>query len=172
MEKRGFTLIELLVVIVILSILITLGSKGLRAVRLNAKKAQASVEIHSIETSILSYYSKYGKLPSDEFAQDLEMDFSEAGTSADLISILTLADGENDLNPSSIVFLDPQSSDPSEGFRDPWGAEYRIALDTDYDGLLAVENESNLRGKVAVAAVGYYLLNGASDTNDLVTTWQ
>ncbi|MDF7809451.1 prepilin-type N-terminal cleavage/methylation domain-containing protein [Pontiellaceae bacterium B12219] len=172
MKKHGFTLIELLVVIVILSILFTLGSKGLRAARQNAKKAQARVEIHSIETAVLSYFSKYGKLPSDEFSSDLEMDFSEAGSSADLISILTLAEGEDALNPSSIVFLDPQSNDPLEGFRDPWGAEYRIALDTDYDGFLTVENEPDLRGKVAVAAVGYYLLNGASDTNDLITTWQ
>lgn len=171
MRTRGFTLIELLVVIVILGILITLGSKSLRSARISAKKAQAAVEIKSIETAVLSYFSKYGRLPSSDFNNDVKM-YSDSDGNAAVISALTMAEEDDDLNPASIVFLDPQSGSNPFTYVDPWGYEYVIGLDTDYDGELLALDGTLLRRKVAVASVGLYEISGNSDTNDYVTSWQ
>mgnify|MGYP001824781656 CR=1 FL=1 len=175
MKKRGFTLIELLVVIAILAILITLGSKGLRNARISAKKAQAMVEIKSIETAIKSYQRKYGKLPGAHGADvefDLESDSPEQDESATIISALTLADDmDESANPASMVFLDSQLNGSSGAFLDPWGFQYRIALDTDYDGQILI-NDEVVRRSVAVASIGLYALKNFANTNDIIKSWQ
>ena len=176
MRRNGFTLIELLVVIVILGILITLVSRGLRAARLSAMKAQAKVEMASIETAVKSYWNKYGRLPSDETASDTEFDPEgdslTDNASEEIISILTMAPGSDpNLNAYGVAFLDPQSGVPEGTFVDPWGYQYRIALDTDYDGLIQIGSET-VRRKVAVASVGLYAIKGGGDTNDVVATWR
>ncbi len=176
MKKCGFTLIELLVVIAILSILITLGSKGLRSARISAKKAQAMIEMQSIETAIKSYLNEYGKLPveaGDHGASDPEADET---FSRGIINILT---GENTTdNPRKLEFLEPQFSSGSSSpgaFVDPWGVPYRIALDTDYDGDVDINIDGvseTLRRKVAIVSVGLYELKGAGNTNDIIRSWQ
>lgn len=175
MKKRGFTLIELLTVIAILAVLFTLGSKGLRQARISAKKARAMVEIKSIETAIKSYQRKYGKLPGpvgDETEVELEDLSPEQPDSAAVISLLTMADDrDSELNQAGMVFLDPQGSNADGTFRDPWGHQYRIVLDTDYDGEVSIGGEV-VRRKVAVASIGLYALNDFSSTNDIIRSWQ
>jgi prepilin-type N-terminal cleavage/methylation domain-containing protein len=172
MKKRGFTLIELLTVIVILGILITLGAKGLRSARIGAKKAQAMVEMKSIETAIKAYVNKYGKLPVDNDMQGESDPGSDAGFSMDTVAVLTAEDMT--LNPAEMVFLEPQGTSTNGTFLDPWGEQYLIFLDTNYDGDLPVVCEGideTIRRKVAIVSVGLYLL-GDDSTNDLVKSWQ
>lgn len=173
MRKPGFTLLELLVVIVILGILITLGSKGVRSARISAKKAQAMVEMKSIETAIKAYQNKYGRLPA-EVSQPFDVDLSQDKTdllSQSVISILTVADDMDAAkNPAEMVFLDPQGSGSDGAFMDPWGYQYRIALDTDYDGRVRVAGEE-VRRSAAILSVGLYLLKGEGHTNDLIKSW-
>jgi len=170
MKTRGFTLIELLVVIVILSILITLGSKGLSRARMNAKKAQAQVEMKSIETAVMAYFNKYGKLPSEEFSEDTGLDLG-ATDNSDLISILTVEERDDPLNPANIIFLEQQSAGSSR-YVDPWGYDYIVALDTDYDGIITSDDGTELRRKVAVVSVGLYETIGHGNTNDYIFSWQ
>ncbi len=175
MNKRGFTLIELLVVIAILALLITLGSKGLRSARISAKKAQAMIEIKSIETAVKAYVNKYGKLPSavgDDVVFDVYDLSREEPVSEAVISVLTVADDMiPEDNPARMVFLEPQGSGANGVFLDPWGYQYRIALDLDYDGRILIDKES-VRRKVAVAAIGLFASSDATVTNDLVKSWQ
>ncbi len=180
MKKSAFTLIEMLAVMAILAILVTLGSKGLRAARIGAKKAQAMVEMKSIETAVKAYQNKYGKLPvaglvvqgQDDLLFSVSAYEDAAADSMEIISVLTAADdmaaGDN---PAKMVYLEPQSDGADGRFLDPWGSQYLIALDSDYDGTLQVIGET-IRCKVAVASVGLYLLNGSSSTNDLVVSWR
>ena len=175
MKKNGFTLIELLVVIAILAILLSIGmSKGIRKVRINAKKAQAMVEMKSIETAVKAYANKYGKLPA-EHGSDIQIDLTQAEqeleSSENLISTLSMADNaDENLNPARMVFLEPQTDGSDGTFKDPWGYQYRVALDTDYDGQLTIDDET-IRRKVALVSVGLYFLNNAKNTNDLVKSW-
>jgi prepilin-type N-terminal cleavage/methylation domain-containing protein len=174
MKKRGFTLIELLAVIAILAVLITLGSRGIRSARINARRAQAMVEMKSIETAIAAYMNKYGRLPVDFGAPnifDLEDDSASNAFSERVVSILAGGAGEGDHNPAGMVFLEPPSDGEGGLFRDPWGCQYRILLDSDYDRRIDVGGEI-VRRKVAILSVGLYHLSGAGSTNDLVKSWQ
>lgn len=175
MKNNGFTLIELLVVIAILAVLMTLGSKGLRHARTSAKKAQAMVEMKSIETAVKAYLNKYGELPvafGPDIVFDVEYDTKEFPESEAIISSLTMADDvEEGRNSAQMVFLDAQSDGDTGSFRDPWGFQYRIALDTDCDGRIVIGGET-VRRKVAVASIGLYHLTDSSSTNDLVKSWQ
>ena len=169
MKKLGFTLIELLVVIVILGLLMTLGSKSLRAARLSAKKAQALVEAKSIETAIHAYHNKYGKLPAQDSLQgrtDLEGNETESQST---VAILTAEDQL--LNPAEMVFLETQGSSANGAFMDPWGEQYKILLDTDYDGYVDTPH-GPIRRKVAVYSDGLYILKGSANTNDYIISWQ
>lgn len=169
MMQRGFTLIELLVVIVILGILIGLGSKGMRAAKINAKKVQARAEMSSIETAVKSYMNKYGKLPAEDSMQGHSDLLDSETQSRDTIAILSAHNSAE--NPAEMIFLDPQGSSSDGTFLDPWGEQYRMVLDTDYDGQIQIRNHI-LRRKVAVISIGLYQLNDSSDTNDLITSWQ
>ena len=169
MQKNGFTLIEMLVVIAILAILVTLGSKGIRSVRISAKKAQAMVEMKSIETAIKAYLNKYGKLPVADSLQGGDDPEPDADFSRDTIAVLTAAD--TTLNPAEMVFLEFQGSATNGVFFDPWGEQYLIALDTDYDGEVGIYGET-VRRKVAIVSEGLYQLKGAGSTNDLIKSWQ
>lgn len=170
MKTRGFTLIELLVVIVILSILITLGFKGLSRARMTAKKAQAQVEMKSIETAVMAYFNKYGKLPSEEFSADTGLGLVATDNSA-LISVLTVEERDNPLNPANIIFLEQQSAGSSR-YVDPWGYDYIIGLDTDYDGILITVDGDELRRKVAVISIGLYKTLDRGNANDYIFSWQ
>lgn len=168
MKKSGFTLLELLAVIAILAILITLGSKGLRAARISAKKAQAQIEMKSIETAIKAYKNKYGKLPvADSLQGGAEPEFN-TGFSMEIIAVLVAADPT--LNPAGIVFLEPQGNETNGTFLDPWGKQYRIALDTDFDNRVVVDGKVVLR-TVALQSIGLYELGDGADTNDLINSW-
>lgn len=161
MKTSGFTLIELLVVIVILALLIGLGSKGLRSARISAKKAKARMEMKSIETGIMAYYNKYGKLPAPDTVQGSEdFDDSEA-------IITTITGNDEGLNPAKYMFLSPQGN--GDGiFNDSWGAQYLIVLDTDYDGFIKVVDQTMER-KVGVASVGLRGYTGS--INDVIYSW-
>lgn len=167
--KRGFTLIELLVVIVILGILIGLGSRGLRAAKINAKRAQARVEMSSIETAVKAYQHKYGKLPATDSYQGSSDTPDSETLSRDTIAILSAQNEEE--NPAEIIFIEPQDSAEDGTFLDPWGEQYLIVLDTDYDGQVQIQNHT-LRRKVAVIATGLYRLNNDFDADDLVFSWE
>ncbi|MDZ8119323.1 type II secretion system protein [Pontiella agarivorans] len=162
MKTRGFTLIELLVVMVILGLLLTLGSKGLRAARISAKKAKAHVEMKAIETGVMAYFNKYGKLPAPDSFQGLE-DYSD---SAGIFRVITGKD--EGLNPAKIVFLESQR-ETAGVFTDPWGAQYQVVLDTDYDGFVEI-NDIRASRKTGAVSTGLYDVTG--NTNDLLFSWR
>jgi prepilin-type N-terminal cleavage/methylation domain-containing protein len=170
MKKRGFTLIELLVVIAILSILITLGSKGLRSARISAKKAQAMVEMQSIETAIKSYLNTYGKLPVKAIDQGKADPEPDDAFSLGVIDILTAAHSND--NSRQLVFLDPQTASASvasNAYLDPWGKPYQVLMDTDYSGTFDYDGET-IRRKAGVLSTGLHKLTGASA--DVLKSWE
>ncbi|MCF7849525.1 MAG: type II secretion system GspH family protein [Kiritimatiellales bacterium] len=175
-NKNAFTLIELLIVIAVIGILMSIMMPAISGAKRSAMKAQAQTEMKSIETAIKSYFNEYGKLPApSDFSQgggDLPLD---PDNSKKVIMVLTADEAEGGTaNPREIMFLEPQGNNQQGEFNDPWGEQYRIALDTSYDGELNISeiSVSGLRRRQAILSVGLFLQGGSSDTNDVLRSWQ
>lgn len=67
MGQRGFTLIELLIVIAIILILIAIALPNFLEAQIRAKVTNASAEMRSLETAVLSYFTQRGRHMADGF---------------------------------------------------------------------------------------------------------
>jgi prepilin-type N-terminal cleavage/methylation domain-containing protein len=166
----AFTLIELLVVIAIIAILMGLLFPALEIARENARRVQAKNDVLTIVGAVKGYYTEYGKYPTVSSplpTVDTVVGPSSGGadtSNAALFDILRSIDrGANKnfaANPRRIVFLDVKSvSNPDQprggfldktggagtvgAFYDPWGTQYNVVLDFDFDNTISVEPYSD-----------------------------
>ncbi len=186
---RAFTLIELLVVIAIIAVLMGLlipaGNSAINA----AKQAQAKNDIVGICNAVRAYNTEYGRFPN---LGTTSGDTTVASSNRDLIRILTGQDTEK--NPRRIVFMEVPAgkvvgtstivggSDSSDNFFDPWGTQYQVRYDSDYDNEVANWYGSNagpssLRTQVIARSAGKDREFGSGDKKvgvaaDDVISWQ
>jgi prepilin-type N-terminal cleavage/methylation domain-containing protein len=162
-EPNGYTLIELLVVISIIIILIGLLFPAFRGVQDQANRAQAKNDLTQIVTAVNAYYVEYGKYPLADVKQGFDTLLGNPGGTYDNALIFNVLraisdsnwNSNNVLNPRQVVFLQgtnakdpvhPKSGFASQdttsvngsaiktgGFVDPWGNEYLVSVDGDYD---------------------------------------
>jgi prepilin-type N-terminal cleavage/methylation domain-containing protein len=129
-ESAAFTLIELLVVIAIIAILAGLGFAGLQGAIESGRKAQARNDVNQLAAAVKAYQLEYGRLPE----------------SGQVIAALT---GDN---AKELVFFEAKAAkgNPPKGgvldgkLYDPWGQEYTIELDDDYDNRVSHNGAEHL----------------------------
>jgi prepilin-type N-terminal cleavage/methylation domain-containing protein len=164
-RNAAFTLVELLTVITIIAILMGLLFPAINIAKDQARKAEARTAVTGIAAAVKSYYTEYGKYPLgqkgiDNAAAPQDVMFGDGtNKTSDLFNILrNIGPGmgqANAFNPRAIVFFDGKTaSDPASpksgfvpnnttsnlapgAYIDPWGNEYRIAIDGDYDNHIA-----------------------------------
>lgn len=159
-EKKGFTLIELLVVIAIIALLAGLLFPAVGSALKTAKRAKAQQMAQSIESAVMLYMNDYnGKLPIASGYGSPDK-FYQGGESKEIMVVLMAINADPNsghiLNPKRKVFLDTdQASDDGE-LLDPWGTQYGIILDLNFDGKITYENKSgeSHRKKVVVVSAG------------------
>jgi len=181
---KGFTLIELLVVIAIIAILAGILLPAVIGAFKKASDAQALSEVKSIETAVKQYFNEYGRYPFDSGANGDKMygKVTDMGNADNANMIRTLrsvaGDGNTDHknNPRRIVFLEvnERSLDSSGNFLDPWGSQYFIGVDTDFDnqvewgGAMTVIQARN----VAVFSLGVNQAAGGTNEAKYITSWK
>ena len=138
-RPAAFTLIELLVVIAIIAILAGLAFPAVQGALNSSKKAQARNDVAQLAAAIKAFQLEYGRLPSTIANND-----TAAATNATVVSALT---SSNSLNPRGIAFIEANAyrkgkggTNSSGAYLDPWGSEYRISLDTDYNNRMGPTN--------------------------------
>jgi prepilin-type N-terminal cleavage/methylation domain-containing protein len=159
----GFTLIELVVVTLIIATLAALTMTAASGVLDRAKKTQAKNDLTQIVTAINAYYTEYGKYPVTVTSTTTDAFFGTGttpagctsyGTNDKLFNVLRSYTFGSDsanvaaLNPRQIVFISPKVSPNSRGgiattnngYYDPWGTQYAVALDTTYNNALGTAN--------------------------------
>ena len=150
----GFTLVELLVVITLIVILMALLFPAFRGVQEQAKSTQAKNDLIQIVTAISAFYTEYGRYPCTTQNGDDDSDYfsnPNDSTQAKLFSDLRGISAITDLsiNPKLIAFIQPPlAKDPTKPksgigsatndgkYYDPWGAPYRVKLDSNYNNEL------------------------------------
>ncbi|MDP6859038.1 MAG: prepilin-type N-terminal cleavage/methylation domain-containing protein [Verrucomicrobiales bacterium] len=170
-KSSAFTLIELLIVIVIIAILASVAFPVTALVMEQARRSEANNEVTQLKAAIGSYELEYSKLP---FASgsggegDLRMDTFQDN----IISVLAGYNVDG-LNPRKKAFYtgkrakDAKTAKKPRGgvfgtdeqlqLADPWGREYYIVIDSNYDNILedlpGAEDEE-VRASVAVWSRG------------------
>ncbi len=135
MKNKSFTLIELLITIAIIAILAAMLFPAISHVRNSARETQAKAEMQAITTAIKSFESTYGILPDN----------------TNYTTLMNTLTGTND---RGIQFLDRQNGTTVE-WVDPWGNDYNVFLDDDYDGeVTTVPSEGTLYGTVFITSDG------------------
>ena len=153
-RPTAFTLIELLVVIAIISVLMGLLFPVLTTIKDHMNRTKAQSDVTQFLNAAKAYYTEYGKYPGTSgtdavygLSQDNSLLFdvlrnNTSGANAALVAAS---------NPRQVVFLEAtmvkDDAAPKNGVTsnaashqgcwfDPWGIQYCIAVDGNYDGQL------------------------------------
>jgi prepilin-type N-terminal cleavage/methylation domain-containing protein len=204
-NSSAFTLIELLVVIAIIAILIGLLFPAFRAVQNQAKQTQAKNDLAQIVNAVNAFYTDYGRYP---LAATAETTFGPGGTPATNETLFTELRGctatagscpaAATINTRQIVFISPpdvkNAASPRSGigivagnngqYFDPWGTNYVIRVDGDYNNQVANPYAANAGANplglgVIALSLGIDQLGGvgsadknADSASDDVISWQ
>ena len=136
-KKNGFTLIELMAVIAIIMVLIGLLMPAISGIRKYSKKRQVKAEIIAIQTAITGYHADYNKWPVPESHQTEPDKAYGVGTlgNKEVFDVLT-----DQLGNLYIQLSDFRANNGN--IVDPWGDQYIIKIDTDYDQLWKKNSDS------------------------------
>jgi prepilin-type N-terminal cleavage/methylation domain-containing protein len=163
--RSGFTLIELLTVIAVIAILMGLLLPALNAAKNAARKAQARNDVTQFVAAVKNFYGDYGAYPfgSSVPTADVELG-SSVGLHPDNYYVVDILRAVSDSgwnssnvgNTRQVVYLDvpyvKNTSAPKSGlgngqgtttsgdWYDPWGNNYVVDIDGNYDGYVSVTN--------------------------------
>ena len=186
----GFTLIELLIVIGIIAILIGLLFPAFKGVQDQARRTQAKNDLTQIVTAVNAFYTEYGRYPTTA-TTDATATYGPGGSATENGGLFgELRATTIVLNTRQIVFISPpdakNQTNPRSGIKtstggyyDPWGSEYAVALDADYNNQVANPYTSNagatpnLQNGVIAWSLGKDRVQGTNfKASDDVISWQ
>lgn len=166
-KTRTFTMVELLAVIAIIAILVSLLLPAVITGKKKALATKARADVTSIASAIAQFEATYGYLPyTGSSSPTTDQSYGNYDT---FIEILTAQETVTDpLNSRGIPFLSIDSTDGAS-LVDPWGQNYNMMLDYNYDGEVTVGGDT-ITGKTAVWSCGPDR-NDDNGGGDDITNW-
>lgn len=162
--RRAFTMLEMLIVIAIMATLFALVFGGLQAVQHAGRKARAKTEAKALVNAIKLYKGEFGQWPG------------QVQGSVDKIYInnCTNVIGPLQDNPRRALIEIREGAITEDGYKDPWGGFYSIAIDENNDGKVALSGSdfygesTNIDDTVAVWCGG----RDPANINEVCGSWQ
>lgn len=152
--------------ILFLGIALTIAAVNLPAGRAleRAKAQRAAIEAKSIGVAVEAYFIERGRLPVASGEQGVADRLYQGAQSEFVMQVLAGLNG--DLNPERTVFIPlPEAGTPGQ-FKDPWGDQYLLMMDNDYDGSVDCDGE-RIEGPCAVWSSGPNRLNEFGKGDDI-----
>ena len=158
-------MIELLVVITVIGLLASILVPSIAGALKGSKKARAMSQIKDLDGAVKRYFAEYGKMPVPAGNGGPDQVFT-GSAQAHVMEILIGLNAER--NPKQMVFLD---LDPvsfgvktveemqtllagGTPYRDPWGHDYGILMDLNFDEEITGTPFGDIRAKVGVYSGG------------------
>lgn len=187
LATSGFSLTELLVVVAVIGLLAGLSTVAIPRAMEAGKKAKVKTELTSLVAAVKAYRQEYGRYPINANLADNEFNSwygppTNENGSKELVRILS---GENrilggvEMNPKGVRFL--EGAAPDGTFRDVWGNQYCVKMDTDESGALeyygAAGQGENIKMTVIAVSLGKDRIQNDPDrrltrTSDDVFSWR
>lgn len=169
--RAGFTLIELLVVIAIIGVLASISFPVYNKILLKSRELHAKNDAVGLVNAVKAFYTEYGVYPFELSAsEDTVMRETDAEFMAILLGEEEGSEGSQKLNRRDIAFF---SADPArngkkgidlEGnFLDPWGQQYRVYMDGDFNSKMTIDDvgdgrnttvQTDMRSEVEAVSAG------------------
>lgn len=187
LATSGFSLTELLVVVAVIGLLAGLSTVAIPRAMEAGKKAKVKTELTSLVAAVKAYRQEYGRYPINANLADNEFNSwygppTNENGSKELVRILS---GENrilggvEMNPKGVRFL--EGAAPDGTFRDVWGNQYCVKMDTDESGALeyygGAGQGENIKMTVIAVSLGKDRIQNDPDrrltrTSDDVFSWR
>ena len=160
-NKKNFTLIELLVVVSIIALLVGMLLPAVIGVLQSAAKTKARGMANAIVIAIKQYEVQYGVWPVG-----VSTDGANETMAGDYNTFFTTLYGDN---PKNTAFLEIDADSGTNGYLDPWGNNFTIGIDGNYDREVKGFVSTNLKGDVFVFSSGP---DGTAKNADDVYSWK
>jgi prepilin-type N-terminal cleavage/methylation domain-containing protein len=116
-RMSAFTLVELLVVVAIIGLIAGMLLTVLAKTRTAARRTEAREDVQGIVTAWTTYLTDYRKFPDATIEQ----------MTTNVMGILTGT--SSNFNTRRLRYMEFSAAELQNGFRDPWGNRYRVAVD-------------------------------------------
>lgn len=181
-RRAGFSRHEFIFLLGLLLFCAAVAFPAWEFVRRWQRLVMARGDLKSVVSAVQLFHARYHVWPGQTL-QHGDVHYGRTRSNAEVMNILRAADGPGNaghvLNSNRVVFLDVATAAPglsglnSRGeFLDPWGSQYHIVLDLDYDNVCVTPDTiyQRIQGEGIIA-----WSNGPdrrSDTDDDLRSWK
>lgn len=148
----------------------------------HARLLMAQADLRALGEAVQRYHRDYGSWPGAQASQVADLRFGRDVSNREVMNILQAREGPGNVrhagNEQQVVFIEVEpyaagasGLEPGGAFLDPWGTEYQMVFDANFDNVCEVEN--SIYGRLI--GQGYALWSCGpdrlSDTPDDLLSW-
>jgi len=181
-RKDGFSRTEFVFLFAIVLFAVSVAFPAREFVQRWQRLVMARGDLRSIVTAIQHFHARYNVWPG-QTTQRGDVHYGRTRSNSDVMNVLRAVSGpgntDHAANTNRIVFLDVAPASPGLSglnnrgeFLDPWGSQYHIVLDLDYDNVCISSDTiyNRIQGEGVIAWSNGP--DGKSDTEDDLLSWK
>lgn len=173
---------EVLLLASLLLFILSMVGPGWWAWKRRERLQMARVDLRVLVEAVERYHREYGGWPGVMQTQSADLRFGRDESNAHVLNVLRAQEGlgnpQHRANEQQLVFIEVDPAGPGMSgldtrgaFLDPWGTEYQLVFDANYDNVCEVEKSMYGRLIGQGHAIWSCGPDRLSDTPDDLLTW-